>query len=233
MTIAMRRPRVSAVHAAGRVAVGKQSHRAPNTMPMRMAAADQTVSVVDVANPTAATHRQINAVQPTRRRRSISDGAALVIRVAVCKRIGVMDRRDMHSFQSSSPGTHCTGGSWGLAVHNLNPNHDHTSPVESIRIKSKIRIKRRRLMPQAKTGEAGASGAVCSEARASEQATEQFLSQRPYLNKSPAVKNAAWMRPQCGLFARLRREIPMPLQPWEPFLPRLYRLQSMHALEPH
>ena len=127
MTIAMRRPRVSAVHAAGRVAVGKQSHRAPNTMPMRMAAADQTVSVVDVANPTAATHRQINAVQPTRRRRSISDGAALVIRVAVCKRIGVVDRRDMHSFQSSSPGTHCTGGSWGLAVHSLdhdlNPNH--------------------------------------------------------------------------------------------------------------
>ncbi len=111
MTIATRRPRVSTVHAAGRVVVGKHSQRAPKTIPMRRAAADQTVSVVDVANPTAATQRQISAVQPTRRRRSISDDAAVFMRIAVGKRIGVVDGRDMHSFQGSSPGTHCTGRS--------------------------------------------------------------------------------------------------------------------------
>mgnify|MGYP006919647746 CR=1 FL=1 len=90
ITSATSRPRVSTVHAAGRVAVGKHSQRAPSTMPMRIAAADQTVSVVDVANPTAATHRQISAVQPTRRRRSISDGSALVMGIAIINVSGTL-----------------------------------------------------------------------------------------------------------------------------------------------
>ncbi len=79
ITRATMRPLVNAAQAAGRVFVGKQSHRAPSTMPTRRAAAGQTESFSANVTPIAATPRHTIAVHPTRWRRSIRVGSTLFI----------------------------------------------------------------------------------------------------------------------------------------------------------
>ncbi len=73
----MSRPRVSTAQAAGRVFVGKHNQSAPRTNPIRIAAAAQTQARPSVENPATAIRQQVNAVHPTRRRRSEIVGSAM------------------------------------------------------------------------------------------------------------------------------------------------------------